>query len=182
LRRLHTALPGTALIAVGLMLSQAPPMGDLPVAGYFAVALVLIDAILVAPRCAELVLSRLPSTGYAPAALAAAQLQATPRQVAVSLAAILASFSLMVSMLIMVGSFRESLTTWLDQMLPADLYVRAGRVGETGYFTPAEQARIAAVPGVREVAYVRSQNVFMRTDRPPLSLLARALPPHAARP
>ena len=182
LRRLHTALPGVALIAVGLALSQAPPIGELPIAGYFAVALVLVGAILVAPRCAELVLSRLPSTRYAPAALAAAQLQATPRQVAVSLAAILASFSLMVSMLIMVGSFRVSLATWLDQMLPADLYVRAGRVGETGYFTPDEQMRIAAVPGVREVVYVRSQNVFMRADRPPLSLLARALPPHAGRP
>jgi putative ABC transport system permease protein len=134
------------------------------------------------PRFAQAVLSRLPKLGYAPATLAAAQLQATPRQVGVSLAAILASFSLMVSMLIMVGSFRDSLAAWLDQMLPADLYVRAGRVGDTGFFTPDEQARIGRVAGVASAAFIRSQNVFLRADRPPLSLLARPVPRGASVP
>jgi putative ABC transport system permease protein len=182
LRRWRTGVPGLLVIGAGLALSLAPSVDELPIGGYVAIALVLTGAILTAPRFAELALARLPRPRYAPAALAAAQLQATPRQVAVSLAAIVASFSLMVSMLIMVGSFRDSLASWLDQMLPADLYVRAGRFGETGYFTPEEQARIAAVDGVREVAFVRSQNVYMRADRPPVTLLARALPPNALHP
>ncbi len=165
--------PGVVLFAVGLALSQAPPVHELPLFGYLSVALILVGAILVMPRFAETVLARLPALRYAPAALAAAQLQATPRQVAVSLAAIVTSFSLMVSMLIMIGSFRASLETWLDAMLPADLYVRAGRVGETGYFTREEQERIAALPGVRETLFVRSQNVLLRADRPALTLLAR---------
>jgi putative ABC transport system permease protein len=173
LERLQLVWPGALVFAAGLALSQAPPIHELPVFGYIAVALILIGAILIMPSFAVLVLGRLPAARYAPAALALAQLQATPRQVAVSLAAIVTSFSLMVSMLIMIGSFRVSLETWLDRMLPADMYVRAGRVGESGYFMPEEQQRIAALAGVREAVFVRSQSVLMREDRPPMTLLAR---------
>jgi len=144
--------------------------------------LILIGAILLMPRVAETVLVRLPRLRHVPAALAAAQLEATPRQVGVSLAAILASFSLMVSMLIMVASFRTSLETWLDQMLPADLYVRAGRIGEAGFFSADEQARMAAAEGVAAAAFLRSQNVLLRSDRPAVTLLARPIPAGQKRP
>ncbi len=182
LRRLPPVAPGLLLMLCAAPLAYAPPVADLPIGGYAAIALLLTGAILVMPRVAELALSRLPELPYPAAALAAAQLRATPRQAAVSLAAILASFSLMVSMLIMVGSFRSSLESWLDKMLPADLYARAGRTGESGYFTPDEQTRIAGVPGVREAVFVRSQNVLVRADRPAVSLLARPLRPGEAQP
>ena len=182
LQRLRALWPGLLLLVAGLALSQAPPVGELPLAGYASIALVLLGAIVTMPRFAEAALARLPHPRYAPAALAAAQLQATPRQVGVSLAAILASFSLMVSMLIMVGSFRDSLDAWLDQMLHADLYVRAARSGETGFFTAEEQSRIALAPGVEEVTFVRSQSVFLRADRAALTLLARPSRPGEPRP
>jgi putative ABC transport system permease protein len=173
LERLRSAWPGLVLLALGLAVSQAPPVDGLPIFGYVAIGLMLVGAVLSMPRFAEWILARLPALRYAPAALAAAQLQATPRQAAISLAAILASFSLMVSMVIMTGSFRTSLEAWLDRMLPADLYVRAGRIGETGYFTREEQARIAALDGVRDAVFVRAQNVLLRADRPPVTLIAR---------
>ncbi|MEN3355190.1 MAG: putative transport system permease protein [Betaproteobacteria bacterium] len=174
-QRPQLAWPGLLLMAIGLALSQVPPTGELPIAGYISIALILIGAIVAMPRFAELALARVPSLRFPPAALAVAQLQATPRQIGVSLAAIVASFSLMVAMLVMVGSFRSSLEAWLEQMLPADLYVRAGRIGDAGFFTGAEQAQIAAVAGVRDAAFVRSQNLFLRSDRPPVTLLARPL-------
>jgi hypothetical protein len=68
---------------------------------------------------------------------------AQPRQIAISTASIVVSFSLMVAMLIMVTSFRGSLEAWLTRMLPADLYVRAAASGESGFFTLDEQQRIA---------------------------------------
>ncbi|MGZ8267121.1 MAG: FtsX-like permease family protein [Burkholderiales bacterium] len=182
LEKLRVVWPAFAAIALGGALSQAPPIHDLPLAGYLAIALILIGAILLMPRVAETVLVRLPRLRHVPAALAAAQLEATPRQVGVSLAAILASFSLMVSMLIMVASFRTSLETWLDQMLPADLYVRAGRIGEAGFFSADEQERMAAAEGVGAAAFLRSQNVLLRSDRPAVTLLARPIPAGQARP
>jgi putative ABC transport system permease protein len=175
LRRMRSAWPGIALILAGIALTQAPPAAGLPLPGYGAIGLILIGSILAMPRLAEAVLARAPALRYPPAALARAQLQATPRQVGIGLAAIVASFSLMVSMLIMISSFRGSLENWLDQMLPADMYVRAGRLGETGFFTPSEQERIAALPGVASVTFVRSQNLFLRPDRPAMTLLARPI-------
>jgi putative ABC transport system permease protein len=174
LRAVRNAWPGIALLLAGTALSQAPPMNDLPVFGYLSVALILAGSILVMPRFAEAVIAQLPAPRWPAADLASAQLRATPRQIAVSLAAIVASFSLMVSMLIMVGSFRASLEVWLDRMLPADMYVRAGRVGESGYFTPDEQSHIAGLRGVSAATFIRSQNMLLRADRPAVTLLARS--------
>jgi putative ABC transport system permease protein len=177
LAKLRTVWPSWLLITLGGLLSQAPAIHELPIPGYLSIALILVGAILVMPRMAETVLARIPKPRYAPAALAAAQLEATPRQVGLSLAAILASFSLMVSMLIMIGSFRASLETWLDQMLPADLYIRAGKSGDTGFLSEQEQREIASAHGVRSAAFIRSQNMLLRNDRPAVTLLTRELQP-----
>jgi putative ABC transport system permease protein len=174
LRGVRNAWPGIAVLLTGAALSQAPSINDVPVFGYLSVALILSGSILVMPRFAQAALARLPAFRWPAAQLASAQLQATPRQIAVSLAAIVASFSLMVSMLIMVGSFRASLEAWLDGMLPADVYVRAGRIGESGYFTQDEQSRIAGLPGVSAATFIRSQNMLLRADRPAVTLLARS--------
>jgi putative ABC transport system permease protein len=172
LRKLHTLWWGIASIAAGLLLALAPAVNGLPIAGYVAIGLILLGSVLVMPRLAEGCLGRLPVPARAPLAIAIAQLKATPRQAAISVAAIVISFSLMVSMLIMVSSFRSSLESWLERMLPADLYLRPARFGETAFFTPDEQARIAAVPGVERVVFIRTQNLLLAPDRPPVMLLA----------
>jgi putative ABC transport system permease protein len=172
LRSLPTFWWGVASIVAGLLLARAPAIDGLPIAGYVAIGMILLGAVLVMPRLAESVLGFLPLPRRAPAAVAIAQLKAAPRQAAISVAAIVTSFSLMVSMLIMVSSFRSSLEAWLDRMLPADLYLRAARFGETAFFSPEEQARIAATPGVERVAFIRSQNLLLTPERPPVVLLA----------
>jgi putative ABC transport system permease protein len=168
---------GTASIVAGLLLARAPAVDGLPIAGYVAIGMVLLGAVLVMPRLVKACLDILPLPARAPAAIAVAQLKAAPRQAAISVAAIVTSFSLMVSMLIMVGSFRSSLEAWLDRMLPADLYLRAARFGETAFFSPEEQARIAATPGVERAAFIRSQNLLLTPDRPPVALLAGPVEP-----
>src|SRR5512134_23255 len=172
LRKLHTQWWGAASIAAGLLLALAPAVGGLPIAGYVAIALILLGAVLVMPHLVETCLGRLPVPGRTSLALAVAQLKATPRQAAISVAAIVISFSLMVSMLIMVNSFRTSLESWLERMLPADLYLRPARFGETAFFTPDEQARIAATPGIERTTFIRTQTLLLAAERPPLTLLA----------
>ena len=175
LKKLRTQWPGAALIAAGLALTPAPPMSGLPVLGYAAIALILLGTILLMPWLATVLLQRVPAWRFPPAMLAVAQLQAAPRQVAISIDAIVTSFSLMVAMLIMVGSFRQSLDAWLIHMLPADLYVRAARVGEMGFFTPEQQAVIAATSGVERAQFVRSLRVLLAPGQPAITLLARSI-------
>lgn len=175
LRKLRSTGWGIAAIAAGLGLALLPAINGLPIAGYVAIGLILLGSVLVMPRLAAACLKRLPLPSHAAAAIAVAQLKATPRQAAISIAAIVISMSLMVSMLIMVSSFRVSLEAWLERMLPADLYLRAARSGETGFLTPDEQERIAATPGFEKVEFLRSQSLLLNSDRPPLTLLARPI-------
>src|SRR6185312_14642743 len=101
------------------------PLGGLPVFGYAAIACLLFGSIALMPRVAQIAFEKISSlvkfqkTWFV---LAIAQLRGAPGQGAVSLAAIVASFSLMAAMAIMVASFRHSLDDWLGAVLPAELY------------------------------------------------------------
>jgi putative ABC transport system permease protein len=173
--RVQRAWPGLAVILAGAALTQSPPVGGLPLFGYVAIALLLLGTVMLMPRIAVWVFRLAPLSGPAPARLGLAQLRGAPGQAGVSLAAIVAAVSLMVSMAIMVASFRQSLDQWLERVLPADLYLRTGPESDTAYLTRADQQAIAAIPGVRRVEFMRIQRVTLDPDRPPLTVLARAV-------
>jgi len=175
LRRLQPVWPGLAVLLAGAALTQAGPVRGLPFFGYGAIALLLIGTVMLMPRIAVLAFRAAPLLGPVSARIGLAQLRGAPGQAGVSLAAIVASVSLMVSMAIMVASFRQSLDEWLERMLPADLYLRAGPGSDTAFLSPADQKTIAALPGARRVEFLRSQRLIVAPDRPPLTLLARAV-------
>jgi len=172
--RLQSAWPGLAVFLAGAALTQAGPVRDLPLFGYLAIALLLLGTVMLMPRIAVLAFRLAPAFGPASARIGLAQLRSAPGQAGVSLAAIVASVSLMVSMAIMVASFRQSLDEWLERFLPADLYLRAGP-GDTAFLSSADQQAIAALPGIRRVEFVRMQRVSVDPDKPPITLLARAV-------
>src|SRR6266849_6846481 len=175
LRRLRPVWPGIAVLLAGAALTQAGPVSGLPLFGYGAIALLLVGTVMLMPRIAVLGFRVAPLLGPVSARIGLAQLRGAPGQAGVSLAAIVASVSLMVSMAIMVASFRQSLDEWLERMLPADLYVRAGPGSDTAFLSPADQRTIAALPGARRVEFLRSQRLIVAPDRPPLALLARVV-------
>ena len=171
--RLRPVWPALLALAAGTLAALLPAQAGLPLFGYAAIALLLIGTLMLIPRIASIVLAKLPVPHSAPAQLALLQLRGAPGQAGVSLVAIVASVSLMVSMAIMVASFRTSLDTWLERVLPADVYVRANAVGDSAYLTVDDQARIAALPGVRRVEFVREQQLMLDPYRPRIVLLAR---------
>jgi putative ABC transport system permease protein len=144
--------------------------------GYLAIALLLIGTLMLMPRIALALLARVWAPRVPAVELALAQLRGAPGQAAVSLAAIVASVSLMVSMAIMVASFRHSVDDWLERLLPADAYFRVG-AGDTAYLTPADQARVAALPGVRRAEFLRETQLMLDPARPRVALLARQVDP-----
>src|SRR5712691_1689306 len=175
LERLRPAWPGLAVLFAGAALTQAGPVHGLPFFGYAAIALLLIGTVILMPRIAVLCFRIAPPLGPLPARIGLAQLRGAPGQTGVSLAAIVASVSLMVSMAIMVTSFRQSLDEWLERVLPAGLYLRTGALSDTAFLSPADQRAIAALPGVGRVEFLRSQRLFVAPDKPPITLLARAV-------
>jgi len=172
--RLRPAWPGAVLLLAGALCTLPGPVGGIPLFGYLAIALMLVGTLALMPRLATTVFGLLPQPRGAGARLALAQLRGAPGQAAVSLAAIVASFSLMVAMAIMVASFRVSLDVWLDRVLPADLYLRTGMSGDTGFLSPEDEARISALPGVRTAEFLRFQRLLLAPGRPAVALLARS--------
>ncbi len=165
---------GGVMLLAGALLCQAPPVLGLPLPGYLAIALLLVGLLTLLPQLTGSILRRLPTPAGVLPGLALAGLRARSRDAALSLATIVVAVSLVAAMLVMIGSFRLSLAQWLDQVLPADLYLR-GSGGLAGQLTPAASDRLAAIPGVAAVDTLRSRPVLLRADLPAVSLISRNL-------
>ena len=175
--RLVSPWPGFAMMVIGAGVVFVPPVNGLPLFGYLAIALLLVGAILLMPRLMMSLLHALPVLRSCAPALAQMQLANAPGPASLSLAAIVAAVSLTVSMAIMVASFRQSLDDWLERVLPADLYLRAGGAGDTAFLSVHDQHRIAGLTGLRRVEFLRSQQVVLDPSRPRVTLLAREMDP-----
>lgn len=163
-----------ALFALAGAMLLAPPLEGIPLPGYVAIALILIGAVVAMPAVMRVALCVLPRARFVPYEVALAGLSGTARYAALSVSAIVVSFSLMVAMAIMVNSFRGSLDDWTQKVLPADLYLRAGTASSTAHFDQHAVADVAALPGVARVAVSRQAFAMLSGAREPLPLLARS--------
>ncbi len=110
---------------------------------------------------------------------------------AVAVSGVVASLSLAVALTVMVASFRDSVTRWLDVVLPADLYLRATSGGaaataaaaaaDTATFSPAFVQALAQLPGVARTGTLRTRPLQLDATRPAVTLIARSLEGGAAR-
>ena len=176
--------PACAVLVLGVGAALLPPVAGLPIFGYIAIALLLIGAIMLQPRLAQALFERLGhasrATRHVPWLGATTRLAQAPSGAAIGLAGIVASFALMVAMATMVTSFRQSLDVWLGQVLPADLYVRAGSRGEsttTAYFSDRDRVLLATARGVQRAEFSRFARVAIDPKRAPVTLLIRPLDP-----
>lgn len=168
---------GLALLALGLAACMIPPWNGLPLGGYLAAACLLAGSVVFLPAVAAALAALLtlwPSAPL-PTRLATARLSATPGHAVVAAAGVLSSVALAVAMAIMVASFRDSVDQWLHQILPADLYLRAGRTAGSASLDEALQARIAGLPGVAQVSFNRRDSLRLAAGQTPVAVIARPL-------
>jgi putative ABC transport system permease protein len=165
------------IVAAGL-LALAPPVFGLPLAAYLSVALLLLGGIALLPVAVALVYDRLAphlARRLLPM-LAVERARRVRESAAVAISGVVASLSLAVALTVMVASFRDSMTHWLDQVLPADLYLRlAGslQTGETNAFEPSFVAALSGVAGVQRVGAGRVVPVQLSPTLPAVALIAR---------
>ena len=167
--------PGFTALALALLLLPFKPVNGIPVAGYLSIACLLMGGILLMPFISHYVFLNLREKRSIPYTLALSQLRGAPGQAMVSLAAIVASFSLMAAMAIMVASFRSSVDDWLGVVLPAELYFRTTQAGETASIDPAMEAQVKALPQVEHAIFLRSSRITLDPARPAVALIARDL-------
>lgn len=163
------------LMVLAVVALLMPPIAGLPLPGFVAIALLLIATVIAMPSVVRVVLRRAPRLRAVPYEIAIAQIAGTARYATLSVSAIIVSFSLMASMAIMVTSFRDSLDQWTQKLLPADLYMRVGYVGQTSYLDESLVQSMARLPGVERVAFSRFARVQLSAQRLPVTLIARTL-------
>jgi putative ABC transport system permease protein len=77
-------------------------------------------------------------------------------------------------MAIMVSSFRDSVSLWLDQVLPADIYTGSGP-GEAPVFNDRHVQMVLGVSGVERVERSRQLSLLWVGDQPEVVLIARSI-------
>ncbi len=175
----HRAWPAGLIIA-GVLLAQLPPIAGLPLAAYVSVGLLLVGGITALPWLIALGYDRLaPLLQHRLLPLLAVERARRIREsAAVAISGVVASLALSVALTVMVASFRDSVTQWLDGVLPADLYVRAGASASTADAVPLPPGLapvVARLAGVRQVGTQRSVPFQLDPARPAVTLISRDL-------
>ena len=165
-----------ALVAgAALALTRLPALFDLPLAGYGAIALVLVLGIAVAPLVTQMAFGAFARREL-PAAqrIAVQNVMQAPLMAQVAASGLIVSFALTVSMVTMVASFRVALDQWLDVVLPAPYYVRSKGVPLPPQLLAALERPDAPFARVERMA-AGALNLDPR--RPTVAVLVRELDP-----
>ena len=168
------------LIAAGALLALLPPVFGIPLAAYLSVGLLLIGGITALPSLVTLLYDRLsPWVAHRLLPMLAVERARRVREsAAVAVSGVVASLSLAVALTVMVASFRDSVTHWLDVVLPADLYVRStlgASSSDAGYFSPEFVQAAARLSGVASVSTLRSTPLLLAPGQPAVTLISRPL-------
>jgi putative ABC transport system permease protein len=167
--RVHKSRDLWIALALGIaaaVAARVPPVGGKPVFGYFAAILLVVASALAIPAFTDAVISRssrwLGKILGVEALLASQSLSASLRRTSVLVGALSTAIAMMASVGIMVGSFRETVLLWMNDRLPADLYLRpAGAPAPDRHPTVSLELadKISKLPGVAGVDRLRAYEI-----------------------
>ena len=169
---------GPSMLALSVTLAFLPPIFDLPLAAYVSVALLLLGGIACVPAGVGLLLGWLQPPRNPLALLAVERARHQRHTATIAVAGVVASLSLSVALTVMVASFRESVTQWLNTVLPADLYARAApsvSAGDVVTLPTALASDAAALKGVLRVEAQRVSQIQLDPKRASVYVIARPL-------
>ncbi len=171
---------GPLMLVAGVALALLPPIAGIPLAAYVSVALLLLGGIACVPAGVGLLLKGVAPPRNALALLAVERARYQRNTATIAVAGVVASLSLAVALTVMVASFRDSVTQWLDTVLPADLYVRAASslgAGDVVTLPVDLPSRAARLTGVQRAESQRVVQLQLDAGKPAVVLIARALAP-----
>lgn len=153
------AVTGLGWFALAAWAAQAGPVDGIPLFGYAAALFVVLGGACLAPL-AGLALARVVDPlalrlRWVEARIAGGTLASTPGRTAVAAGALMTALAMMVSVIVMVGSFRRTVERWIADTISADVFVTpAARaaVGPSVHFSDGSiVTALQAVPGVAAV-------------------------------
>ena len=154
------------LAVAGAACARVPAIAGKPLFGYLSALLLIVASALAIPAlvhwCTSIAASTLRALLGVEAMLASRSLAGSLRRTSVLVGALSTAIAMMTSVGIMVGSFRETVITWMEEELPADLYLRpAGGPAADRHPTIAPDLadRIGRLPGIESVSRFRAYEI-----------------------
>jgi len=165
IRRL--ALLGFILAAAVWPISRMSAFSGVPLAGYMATFFLFLGFALFSPLILKAAGTYLPAvvsraglgeTAY----LGTGYLKSAGARVAISAGALITAIALFTALVIMVHSFRQTVSTWVNQGINGDLYVRAKMSDINGYRDPLPPGTAAELEDLRnEADLVPYRRIFL---------------------
>ncbi len=164
--RKRDLLAAGILAALAAAAAQAPAIAGKPLFGYLAAVLLIASCALAVPSLVHGVMATtsdlLRRALGVEALLASRSLAGSLRRTSVLVCALATAIAMMTSIGIMVGSFRQTVISWMDTQLPADLYLRpAGNASASRHPTLAPEfaQQLTTLPGVAYVSRFRAYEI-----------------------
>jgi putative ABC transport system permease protein len=154
------------LAVCGAVACMAGPVAGKPLFGYAAALLLIAATAFAVPFVADTLLRffapPLQRLAGVEALLGARSLSGGLRRTSVLVGALATAIAMMTSIGIMVGSFRQTVVSWMDDQLQADLYLRpAGAIAPDQHPTMPEALAdsLAGLPGVAAMDRLRAYTI-----------------------
>jgi len=177
-------IAASLLGVIAYLLSQVPPHWHFPAAGYLSAAFLLITFSLLVPpgllffaRLIDPLLERLPPSWR----LARGHLEQAMRRNGPTIAAFMGALAMMISVVIMIESFRNTVVLWIDQTIKADIIGAPVSLlsNESEETLPDDLiSAVRGIDGVEAIDGYRSLRLLFREE--PALLVGRDLAIHAA--
>ncbi|MBI1820970.1 MAG: ABC transporter permease [Nitrospirae bacterium] len=177
------ALTGLFCFMVSSVLVFFPPIHPLPLFGYLAAIFLLMGLSLMTPAC-MFILSRFLTAPifrnrFVFFKMAGSGFFKQPARNSISIAALMMSVSLLISVTLMIHSFRKTVDLWIDQTIKADFVIEPSgwlNPGTLSLVTPDLEEKIKKIEGIAGVDLYREDHLLYGND--PYLLNSRKLSIH----
>lgn len=155
-----------AVILLSALCTQLPPVDHFPYFGFLSVFLIILGVSLLSPSVLLWTRNRLhfffKNRFGGEGLLACMNLSQNVGRNALAVSSLAIAFMMVISMSIMVHSFRETVIVWIDQTLKADLFVRVagGRDIDYQHTLPSESVeQLKSLKGIAAVDQFRALDI-----------------------
>jgi len=174
IRLTHLSLIGIVFLLLSLLFALQKPIQQKPIFGFLSALLIIIGIAFMIPSIIIL-LNRLLAPFIhrlfgVEGKLASRYIQDSVARTVITIAALMTALSMLISISIMILSFRKTVDLWVEQSINGDAFIFPGSYSLTGYsaLLPLNISReLPSLPGVKAVDSFRALEVEYR-DQPAL--------------
>jgi len=166
---LFYAIPGFVLIVLSWPVARIPGLPGFPLPGYVAILMLVVGFSFLSLPVLHWMGASLPlplrRIGGEPAFLGARYIRDAGSRIAISVGALVTAVSLFVALVIMVHSFRYTVTLWVNQTLAGDFYMRPKMAGYNQYQDPIPEKVVEALMSIEGVDLLPYRHLELKHEK-----------------